>query len=918
MAYDDLPWVQRLDERRDPKWDSFSWLTVRALYDSVNDVIAKKSHDVVNRRRARWISAQRAAGYAGARTDTAADAPFKAGFVVDRSDQPTHLLVVGDTGEADASQYVVIEPLLSVHGSDLGSTDFMVILSDVVYPAGDVNDYVNGFFIPYRDYDKPIHALPGNHDWYDGLNGFMYHFCAAEPLPRVGFRATSYRPGQIIARTLWRGADEPDRKLLSAYRHKRAIRHGLPAAVQPAPYYAIDTEHVRIVAIDTGISGEIDAEQARWLLEVSNTEQPKILLTGKPIYVDNEYRAGTIDWDPEDEHAENEVRAMTVDDIVRDPDHHYVAALGGDVHNYQRYPVNVGKRTIQYIVSGGGGAYLSGTHRIPLVGSEAHKPDHRPPDGPLSEDEFRCYPLRGDCLAYFARRSGPRLAMGFLWAFALLAAGSVLFLQTVPLDGDRRETIAAGFALVLLVGLSVGLAGGLKRFLPDGVANFLSVLLAGGAIAVAVARLVQLDRGELWAVGVVALGAPLALVLATMISYEARRSVPPFLPAALIAAPIITGVLLTLGAPEFGGASRFERALIWGLVGGLGLVVSTACLRRLRERVHAGRLMLRDRGRENRGRLAAALALWDLGVVVPWTVLAVLALADRWDHGEAWVGESVLVMAGALVAIGLAPLLVPAAQQKDPRADGLVSGLARLSRAAKAAAGLAIFGLVTATVARAGHDRVAEAFLDGVAVTVAVLGFAFYLLFAVELRSIVGWAWVTVLVVGVVTLTIGVEPLVLALGVLVIALLLVLLARGKLSRAGGFRTMLALREGDINADEAAALVAKRLRPGEKPTRGEPAGPISDKARRIADVIYPSRLGRESLVAKFVAELSDTNEPPFFKNFLRIDVEDESDDGSAVLKIRCYGVTGFEGKAEVPSVEDSVSIELKRLSPADVA
>ena len=36
----------------------------------------------------------------------------------------------------------------------------MVVLSDVIYPAGDVNDYVNGFYIPYRDYDRPIHALP--------------------------------------------------------------------------------------------------------------------------------------------------------------------------------------------------------------------------------------------------------------------------------------------------------------------------------------------------------------------------------------------------------------------------------------------------------------------------------------------------------------------------------------------------------------------------------------------------------------------------------------------------------------------------------------------------------------------------------------------------------------------------------------
>jgi hypothetical protein len=151
---------------------------------------------------------------------------------------------------------------------------------------------------------------------------------------------------------------------------------------QPSPYFAIDTAPLRIVSIDTGINGQLDHEQGEWLRWVSgNSPKPKILLTGKPIYVDNEYHPGDL-----------KDGAMKVDDIVRATEHNYVAAIGGDIHNYQRYPVKVGDRTIQYIVSGGGGAYMSDTHRIPKVDVNG-----------VDEDDFKCYPLRGDSLSAYSR-----------------------------------------------------------------------------------------------------------------------------------------------------------------------------------------------------------------------------------------------------------------------------------------------------------------------------------------------------------------------------------------------------------------------------------------------------------------------------------------------------------------------------------
>jgi hypothetical protein len=86
----------------------------------------------------------------------------------------------------------------------------------------------------------------------------------------------------------------------------------------------------------------------------------KILLTGKPILVDGDYHGGRIAGS-----------SATVDTIVRDPEHGYVAAIGGDIHNYQRYPVTLADgRTLQYIVAGGGGAFMHATHKIPKIDGE--------------------------------------------------------------------------------------------------------------------------------------------------------------------------------------------------------------------------------------------------------------------------------------------------------------------------------------------------------------------------------------------------------------------------------------------------------------------------------------------------------------------------------------------------------------------
>jgi hypothetical protein len=336
----------------------FRWLNPKTLIDSRNDVLAKAFGDPSPTQRQVWLS-----DWYG----PDARPPLR----VDRNDltEPS-FVVMGDTGEGDVSQYA----LLAVLDRFGGDADFMVICSDVIYPAGEAEEYEFKFFHPYRAYPGPIYALPGNHDWYDDLRGFMFHFCGREHEPdrkANGLRAR-------LRDLLWRRRHAPPNA--AAIERMRSMRAGPRQQGRlPGPYYVVDTGPVELVAIDTGIRGGIDRRQGDWLREVSRSPKPKILLTGKPIYVDGRIHPCDIEG------------GGTVDAIVRDEANNYLAVIGGDIHNYQRYTVDVRGRAIQYIVSGGGGAFMHATHKIDRIKLPG-----------VTESDFRCYPLRGDSLSFYS------------------------------------------------------------------------------------------------------------------------------------------------------------------------------------------------------------------------------------------------------------------------------------------------------------------------------------------------------------------------------------------------------------------------------------------------------------------------------------------------------------------------------------
>ena len=92
----------------------------------------------------------------------------------------------------------------------------------------------SGLLAPYADYPAPIYGVPGPVDWHDGLAGFMTVFCDAPPDARAPLpAATGPAWARVVRRLFWRRSPTATPEEFAAARWYRDT--DAQYAVQPGP-----------------------------------------------------------------------------------------------------------------------------------------------------------------------------------------------------------------------------------------------------------------------------------------------------------------------------------------------------------------------------------------------------------------------------------------------------------------------------------------------------------------------------------------------------------------------------------------------------------------------------------------------------------------------------------------------------------
>ncbi len=196
--------------------------------------------------------------------------------------------------------------------------DLLVLGGDQVYPFASLEEYRNRLLGPFRsmlpcaDPGRTVVAIPGNHDWYDGLTAFLQVFCGRQ----------------------WIGGWK---------------------TVQRRSYFAVKLpQRWWLWGIDIQLDTYIDQPQLEYFRQAATqvgAGDGIILCWAKPSWVKAGGGApGAYD---------------TLDYFQRHvvPDRAEVRlALTGDSHHYARYEGPDGEHKI---TAGLGGAYLTATHHLP-------------------------------------------------------------------------------------------------------------------------------------------------------------------------------------------------------------------------------------------------------------------------------------------------------------------------------------------------------------------------------------------------------------------------------------------------------------------------------------------------------------------------------------------------------------------------
>jgi Calcineurin-like phosphoesterase len=248
---------------------------------------------------------------------------------------------VADLGDGFDATYTIArllaEPALNINGQQLSRGNVLVLGGDQVYPTASREEYRDKFEGPYtaalpcvpnEEIAPCLYAVPGNHDWYDGLTSFLRLFC-----------------------------------------HQRWI--GGWRTQQKRSYFAVKLPHRWwLWGIDIQLAADIDLPQIEFFEKIADDDphfagSNVILCTGTPSWTDEIRKKKNSDR-LEGGNGYANLGFFEKRVIVKrgaEP----VLTLTGDDHHYCRYAGHHPETEKQRhkITAGGGGAYLLGTHSMP-------------------------------------------------------------------------------------------------------------------------------------------------------------------------------------------------------------------------------------------------------------------------------------------------------------------------------------------------------------------------------------------------------------------------------------------------------------------------------------------------------------------------------------------------------------------------
>jgi len=249
---------------------------------------------------------------------------------------------VADLGDGWDATYAVAQALaadtLTFDGGEVPRGGILIMGGDQVYPDPSDDGYKERTINPYRaacgavtPFKADLFALPGNHDWYDGLHDFNEVFCSSR---------RRYRRGDGYHFDCWETR-------------------------QSRSYFALRLPHDWwLCGIDIQLNRRLNAAQ----LEYFQTISEELMQPGDRIVLCAAMPSWVIEVVREKGTTQNLVE---IADLLGGSGAEVKMVLSGDLHHYSHYsPQAEGP---ELVTAGGGGAFLHPTHKLPAETAIAWK-----------------------------------------------------------------------------------------------------------------------------------------------------------------------------------------------------------------------------------------------------------------------------------------------------------------------------------------------------------------------------------------------------------------------------------------------------------------------------------------------------------------------------------------------------------------